>query len=69
MQGHVANHVESEQIVWDASTTRHDSGRYTSFVQMRGSIPAYWSQLSEDAVSKYTPKPNITGWSCDNCLS
>eukprot|EP01134_Creolimax_fragrantissima_P007453 CFRG7453T1 len=59
-EGHVANHVESEQIVWDASTSCHDNGRYTSFVQMRGSIPAYWSQTDREMSSKYAPKPGIT---------
>jgi len=33
-------------------------GRFSSFVQMRGSVPAHWSQ----DVSKMVPKPTIT---CD----
>ena len=32
-QGHVANEVETEQIVYDASTSLHPSGRYTTFLQ------------------------------------
>ena len=43
-QGHVANEVETEQVVHDASTTLHDSGKYTSFLQLRGSVPSFWSQ-------------------------
>lgn len=30
-------------------------GRFSSFVQMRGSVPAHWSQ----DVSKMVPKPTI----------
>ena len=33
-------------------------GRFSSFVQMRGSVPGHWSQ----DVSKMVPKPTIT---CD----
>lgn len=47
--GDVANEVESEQIVIDGH-------RLCSFVQMRGSIPAHWSQ----DVSKIVPKPPIS---------
>eukprot|EP00123_Amoebidium_parasiticum_P009413 comp19455_c1_seq1/m.22623 comp19455_c1_seq1/g.22623 ORF comp19455_c1_seq1/g.22623 comp19455_c1_seq1/m.22623 type:complete len:638 (-) comp19455_c1_seq1:1554-3467(-) len=55
-RGHVANHVETEQIVHDATSMRHDSGRYTSYVQMRGSIPLFWSQDN----SNMAPKPAIS---------
>lgn len=62
-QGHVANEVETEQIVCDFLTSSfHDprdgifnNPRYTSFVQHRGSIPLYWSQ----DVSNMSPKPPI----------
>lgn len=62
-QGHVANEVETEQIVTDMILTPFhqpgngffDSDRYTSFVQHRGSIPLYWTQ---DA-SNLTTKPPI----------
>ena len=30
-QGQVANHVETEQIVHDATTTNHDTGMYVVF--------------------------------------
>ncbi|KAI9193603.1 Sac phosphatase domain-containing protein [Polychytrium aggregatum] len=63
-KGYVANDVETEQIVHDATTTSFyrptgRSGRkpaYTSFVQHRGSIPLSWSQL----VSNMQPKPPIS---------
>ncbi|KAK4705453.1 phosphatidylinositol 3,5-bisphosphate 5-phosphatase, partial [Phenoliferia sp. Uapishka_3] len=65
-QGYVANDVETEQIVSDALTTpfysvpptggpRKPNSRYTSFVQVRGSIPLYWSQESINM----SPKPPI----------
>ena len=60
-KGHVANDVETEQIVSEQLTTPfYDasgriSDRYTSFVQHRGSIPLNWSQ-NADGVN---PKPPI----------
>lgn len=61
----MANDVESEQIVSEALTTpfytistsghRQPNPRYTSFVQVRGSIPLYWSQESINM----SPKPPI----------
>ncbi|KAJ3343373.1 phosphatidylinositol-3,5-bisphosphate 5-phosphatase [Gonapodya sp. JEL0774] len=62
-QGYVANDVETEQIVNDATTTSfyvprgryHNKAAYTSFVQHRGSIPLFWSQ---DTTS-IAPKPPI----------
>ncbi|EPE10764.1 polyphosphoinositide phosphatase [Ophiostoma piceae UAMH 11346] len=61
--GYVANDVETEQIVSEASTTSfHSPGRrlfanpqYTSYVQHRGSIPLYWTQEN----TSVTPKPPI----------
>lgn len=47
--GDVANEVESEQIVSDGQ-------KLSSFVQLRGSIPAHWSQ----DISKMVPKPPIS---------
>ena len=44
-QGFVANDVETEQIVHDASTLSFQNGGYTSFVQLRGSVPLFWSQV------------------------
>jgi hypothetical protein len=54
-QGSVANEVETEQIVYDTSVTDLHKSKIASFVQMRGSIPVYWSQ----DISKMVPKPVI----------
>ncbi|XP_064595494.1 polyphosphoinositide phosphatase-like isoform X2 [Liolophura sinensis] len=54
-EGAVANEVETEQIVLDASETFLSTGRVTSFVQLRGSIPLFWSQ----DISSMMPKPPI----------
>jgi hypothetical protein len=45
--GCVGNDVETEQIVADVSSTLSGAARapLTSFVQLRGSIPLYWSQV------------------------
>lgn len=40
----------------DTGASSCDTPRITSFVQMRGSIPAHWSQ----DISKMVPKPAIT---------
>ncbi|XP_058795329.1 polyphosphoinositide phosphatase isoform X2 [Phymastichus coffea] len=55
-EGDVANEVETEQIVHDSSVSSLYSGHFSSFVQMRGSVPGHWSQ----DVSKMVPKPIIT---------
>ncbi|KAL1419132.1 hypothetical protein MTO96_005244 [Rhipicephalus appendiculatus] len=54
-EGDVANEVETEQIVHDSSVSSFTSGNFTSFVQVRGSIPFSWSQ----DISKMVPKPAI----------
>ena len=58
-RGYVANDVETEQIVHDATTTfMLPTGRdgenpgYTSFLQHRGSIPVYWSQENSAIAAK-----------------
>ncbi|XP_066936633.1 polyphosphoinositide phosphatase-like [Clytia hemisphaerica] len=56
-EGFVANDVETEQICHDASTISLRSGRYTSYVQMRGSAPFFWSQ--DTIQGRITPKPQI----------
>ncbi|ODV60513.1 phosphatidylinositol-3,5-bisphosphate 5-phosphatase ASCRUDRAFT_19690, partial [Ascoidea rubescens DSM 1968] len=69
-KGHVANEIETEQIVSNMLTTSFNDNskgfymnpNYTSFVQHRGSIPLYWSQ---DIISTKTnlnkiAKPPIT---------
>ena len=54
-EGDVANEVETEQIACDASIGSDEVGHYTSFVHMRGSVPAHWAQ----DISKIQPKPQI----------
>lgn len=46
--GHCANYVETEQII---SYHNHQ----VSFVQVRGSVPVYWSQPGY----KYRPPPRL----------
>jgi hypothetical protein len=53
-EGYVANEVETEQIVHNASISSFKKGFFTSFVHTRGSIPLYWSQDP-----KQVPKPPI----------
>ena len=61
--GHVANDVETEQIVSEMLTTSfHSPGptlfannKHTSYVQHRGSIPLHWAQDSTGV----SPKPDI----------
>lgn len=61
--GHVANDVETEQIVCEQTTTSfHSAGptvyanpNYTSYLQHRGSIPLYWTQENTGV----SPKPDI----------
>lgn len=43
-QGDVANEVETEQMVHDSEVSSLSEGHFTSFVQMRGSIPGHWRQ-------------------------
>ncbi|XP_067951044.1 polyphosphoinositide phosphatase-like [Watersipora subatra] len=50
--GYPANEVETEQIVHDVSQTSLDATAFTSFVQLRGSIPLFWSQDLAKAMSK-----------------
>ncbi|KAH8034528.1 hypothetical protein HPB51_025355 [Rhipicephalus microplus] len=55
IDGYVANEVVTEQIVHDSSVSFFTSGKFTSFVQVRGSISFSWSQ----DISKMVPKPAI----------
>ncbi|XP_056150292.1 polyphosphoinositide phosphatase isoform X1 [Lampris incognitus] len=54
-EGDVANEVETEQIIHDASVMSFVAGSYSSYVQVRGSVPLYWSQ----DISTMMPKPPI----------
>lgn len=51
-RGKVANDVEHEQIIHDETTTE---GVFSSYLQIRGSIPTFWTQES----SVTMPKPPI----------
>ncbi|KAL2893539.1 Phosphoinositide phosphatase SAC1 [Bienertia sinuspersici] len=53
-RGRVANDVETEQIVLDEDAGSY-KGKMSSVVQMRGSIPLFWSQEA----SRLSPKPDI----------
>lgn len=53
--GEAANEVETEQIVHDANISSFRSGLFTSFVQLRGSVPTYWSQ----SIARVGSKPPI----------
>lgn len=61
--GHVANHVEVEQIVCDELSLSLDRcrGVFASFVQVRGSVPIYWGH--ENTLK---PKPPMTFDRVDN---
>lgn len=48
--------METEQILYDASVMSFSAGSYSSYVQVRGSVPLYWSQ----DISTMMPKPPIT---------
>ncbi|KAK9929771.1 hypothetical protein M0R45_026854 [Rubus argutus] len=53
-RGRVANDVETEQIILDEEAGSY-KGKMSSIVQMRGSIPLFWSQEA----SRFSPKPDI----------
>ncbi|XP_010682007.2 phosphatidylinositol-3-phosphatase SAC1 isoform X1 [Beta vulgaris subsp. vulgaris] len=53
-RGRVANDVETEQLVLDEDAGSC-KGKMSSVVQMRGSIPLFWSQEA----SRFSPKPDI----------
>ena len=54
-RGKVANDVEHEQIIHDESSTSLPEGAFSSYLQIRGSIPTFWTQES----SVTMPKPPI----------
>eukprot|EP01133_Synstelium_polycarpum_P017723 gene17723-21133_t len=53
--GHVANDVETEQIVQEPLCGNTMQAQFSSYVQVRGSIPLYWEQDN----NIMTPKPPI----------
>ena len=55
--GNVANHVEIEQIVYESNYhlfNYQSQGSFSSFVQVRGSIPLYWSQSTATTTTMTT---------------
>ncbi|XP_054801536.1 phosphatidylinositol-3-phosphatase SAC1-like [Prosopis cineraria] len=52
--GKVANDVETEQIILDEEAGFY-KGKMSSVVQLRGSIPLFWSQET----CRFSPKPDI----------
>jgi phosphatidylinositol 3,5-bisphosphate 5-phosphatase len=50
--GHVANDVETEQILHDRTTGDPVEGAFTSHVQLRASIPLFWTQESNAMIAK-----------------
>ena len=66
--GDVANEVELEQIVGDTSPSNFAHGRYSSFVQIRGSVPLLWSQTAPSTKNlSFKTKPEIHFDSYDPC--
>ncbi|KAL3997888.1 hypothetical protein ACH3XW_12770 [Acanthocheilonema viteae] len=58
-KGQVANDVETEQIIWDTrSSPNFTTGKFSSFVQRRGSVPLIWSQ--DPATRGVVGKPIIS---------
>ncbi|KAG5503421.1 hypothetical protein JKF63_05560 [Porcisia hertigi] len=57
--GHVANHVEVEQIVSDESSwnSTFTAGALSSYIQLRGSVPVRW--YHPPTASRLLPKPPI----------
>eukprot|EP01028_Stygiella_incarcerata_P010723 TRINITY_DN5702_c0_g1_i1.p1 TRINITY_DN5702_c0_g1~~TRINITY_DN5702_c0_g1_i1.p1 ORF type:complete len:1580 (+),score=375.33 TRINITY_DN5702_c0_g1_i1:150-4742(+) len=58
-KGNVANEVETEQIVGDVglAQSRVLGGHFSSYVQLRGSVPLVWSHFVDQAIVR--PKPDI----------
>lgn len=50
--GRVANDVEIEQIAWCRNRGSHLEGQFSSYVQVRGSIPLFWSQEGNPLVAQ-----------------
>eukprot|EP00697_Spironema_sp_BW2_P012926 gnl/Spiro4/29631_TR14530_c1_g1_i1.p1 gnl/Spiro4/29631_TR14530_c1_g1~~gnl/Spiro4/29631_TR14530_c1_g1_i1.p1 ORF type:complete len:857 (-),score=214.11 gnl/Spiro4/29631_TR14530_c1_g1_i1:17-2587(-) len=64
-EGFVANDVECEQIVADCTPGIQQHGGYTSFLQMRGSMPMFWSQdpsvlIPKPVITLYRPDPTYS---------
>ena len=57
--GNVANDVETEQILEEVSGWI-DRPKISSFIQIRGSIPVYWSQIQDAFYQKPEIKVNLS---------
>ena len=54
----MANDVETEQIVWDTNGSLDIRlGKFTAYVQRRGSVPLRWSQDPTKRPPVVTGKP------------
>jgi hypothetical protein len=53
----VANDVETEQILHDRCARHTSHGHFTSHVQLRASIPLFWTQESNPMIAQ----PAIVG--------
>jgi len=51
-EGFSANDVETEQIIWDRCGGDRADGQFASHVQMRASIPLYWTQEPNAMVAR-----------------
>lgn len=51
-QGNVANEVETEQILWDRVGGHPIDGQFASHVQLRASIPLFWTQAGNAIVAR-----------------
>lgn len=65
VDGQVANEVETEQLLIEDCTRQLSQGHVMSFVQIRGSVPLFWSQEA----TAINPKPPIVYPRCDPTLS
>ncbi|XP_075257168.1 polyphosphoinositide phosphatase-like [Convolutriloba macropyga] len=67
-QGDVANEVELEQLVADYIPSSFKDGRFSSFVQIRGSVPLLWSQTAPSTKNlSFKTKPEIRFDCADPC--
>lgn len=64
LYGHVANEVESEQMISSEKSWVEGRGQISSFVSLRGSIPLFWRQSNPLA-----PKPDITIYKSEKDLA
>ncbi len=56
-EGHVANDVETEQILEELTTSCADKPLISSYIHIRGSVPIYWYQET----TTLNIKPEVRG--------